>query len=933
VLFRGLAERAARIGLGILAGLDIEPGRAAHWRRVRSHDLNQRSGVERFVLPLVSRPDRYVGSAQNRVPKDFDRAGLRIVLALGDAYEIGMSHTGLRILYHILNRRPGTLAEFCFAPWPDAERALRSRGLPLLSLESQRPLSDFDLVGFSLQYELHYTNILNMLDLGGVPLLARERGEDDPLIIGGGHAAYAPEPMADYFDAFVLGDGEEVVQRVAALTERWAGGEFARPELLRRLAAAGSIYVPAGYDLVESAQGYLVAQARPGWPASVQGAWVETLKPEYYPDKPLVPLAQITHDRLTVEVMRGCTRGCRFCQAGMINRPVRQKPPAQIVNEALTGLANTGWDEVSLMSLSTTDHTEIVAAVDQLVRDLCGVPVAISLPSTRPGTLPESLARTLGESKSGHLTLAPEAGSQRLRDVINKGVRDEELLESVSLAARQGYTGAKLYFMIGLPGERPEDLVGIADLSKRALAAGRQAARNGRFTVTLSLSPHVPKAQTPFQWEAQDASALIEEKVRLLRSRVRGTPLVLKWRDSETAFLEGVFSRGDRRLGPAVLEAWKRGCRFDGWTEHLRFATWTSVFADLGIDAARYLEARRDDVPQCWEHLRSPVSRGFLLKEREKARRAAVTVDCRLASCHACGIPDCPDRLSPTGRRPGDPETVPAPALVQGPGPAARRAAKLPIAASLAMAIRFRLRFLKGEALRFVAHLELLRVWERALRRSRLPVAMSQGFRPHIRMSFGPPLPLGQTSLAEYLDLEFARPPAADLLETLNPLLPEGLQVTGWRPILYRTASLMSALDTAAYRIRFTDAYLEEGGWTPAALEEKLSRAAAEILGRDQILVTRNGKDGPRTIDIRPSLEAVEPLASGQGLDFWIRMTPGCQARPEELLAQLLPGADPRLAAVERTGLWATAGDRRLDPFELLSSVAAPLPETSRAMG
>jgi radical SAM family uncharacterized protein/radical SAM-linked protein len=895
--------------------------------------LNQRLGVERLVLPLVSRPNRYVGSALNRTVKDFEGADLRVALALGDAYEIGMSHTGLRILYHVLNGRPGTLAEFCFAPWPDAERELRARGLPLLSLGSQRPLADFDLIGFSLQYELHFTNILNMLDLGGVPLLARERGEEHPLVIGGGHAAFDPEPMADFLDAFVLGDGEEIVQRVADLVERWVRGDGDRPELLRRLAALEGIYVPSGYDPVENEEGRLIPVARAGWPARVRATWVERLRPEYYPDRPLVPLSEITHDRLTVEVMRGCTRGCRFCQAGMINRPARQKPPDEIVRETLAGLASTGWDEVSLMSLSTTDHTEIVETVDLLTRSLCGAPVAISLPSTRPGTLPEELARTLGDTRSGHLTLAPEAGTQRLRDVINKGVREEELLESVAIAARQGYTGAKLYFMIGLPGERPEDVVGIADLGRKVLAAGRAAAPNRRFSVTLSLSPHVPKPQTPFQWEEQDPSPRLEEKVRLLRARLRGTALTFKWRDAETAFLEGVFSRGDRRLGPAILEAWKRGCRFDGWSEHLRFDTWASVFADLGLDAAGYLAARRTDVRQPWEHVRSAVSRGFLLRERERAQRAEVTEDCRLALCHACGVPDCPDRISPTGRRPGDLAKVSVPALAANPGPAPRRERKSSLAASLALAVRFRLRFLKGEALRFVAHLELMRVWERALRRSQLPVAMSQGFRPHIKMSFGPPLPVGYSSLAEYMDLEFSRPPAADLLETLNPLLPDGLRVTGWRPILYRTTSLMSALDTAAYRIRLTDAFVGEGGLDPAALDDVLSRAVAEILGRDQILVTRNGKDGPREIDIRPSIEAVEPLASGQGFDCWIRMTPRAQARPEELLSQLVPGPDPRLADVERTGMWATAGDRRLDPFELLSSAAAPLPETSRAMG
>ena len=889
--------------------------------------------VENVVLPFVSRPNRYLGTALNRTIKDFDRATLKVLLALGDAYEIGMSHLGLRILDNILNQRSGTLAEYCFAPWADAERELRARGLPLVSLESQRPLRDFDLIGFSLQYELHFTNILNMLDLGGVPLFARDRGEDDPLVVGGGHAAYDPEPMADYLDAFLIGDGEEIVQKVADWTERWVRGEIDRPTLLRRLAAEEGVYVPQGYETVENAQGFLVPVPREGWPDHVQSVWVRTLKPEYYPDKPLVPLTEITHDRLSVEVMRGCTRGCRFCQAGMINRPVRQKSAAQIVAETKRGLEASGWDEVSLLSLSTTDHTEIVEAVDKLVSDLCGAaaPVAISLPSTRPGTLPEHLAHTLGEHRTGHITLAPEAGTQRMRDVVNKGVCEEELLESVAIAARQGYTGAKLYFMIGLPGERPEDLVGIVDLAKKAMKAGRESAENGRFTITVSISPHVPKPQTPFQWEAQDTSLLIEEKVRLLRSQVKGTSVVLKWRDSETAFLEGVFSRGDRRLGPAILEAWKRGCRFDGWTDQLRYDVWTSVFEDLGIDAGKYLEERRTDVPQSWEHVRSPVSRKFLLKEREKARRAEVSVDCRLAFCHACGIDDCPDRLSPTGRRPGDEfVALPAPASTT-PERAARRK-RHPLAAALALATRFRLRFLKGEALRFVSHLELARVWERALRRSGLPVAMSQGYRPHMKMAFGPPLAVGHSSLTEYVDLEFERPPAADLLEALNPLFPDGLAVSGWHPILYRAPSLMSVLDTAAYRVRFTDAYLAEGGFSPGALDDRLSEAIARLMERESVPIHRRGKDGTKEMDIRPSIETVEPLSSGRGLDCWIRFVPRSQARPEEILSVLLPGPDPRLARVERTGLWATAGDRRHDPFELLSA-AAPHGERSRAMG
>jgi radical SAM family uncharacterized protein/radical SAM-linked protein len=894
--------------------------------------LDPTSSVQEIILPRVTRPNRYLGSAVNQVRRDFTKASLRVALALGDAYEIGMSHLGLRILYHILSGRDGTVAEFCFAPWPDAEKELRDGGVPLVTLQSQRPLSDFDLIGFSLQYELHYTNILNMLDLGGVPTHARDRGEDDPLVVAGGHAAYDPEPMADFIDAFVIGDGEEVIEAVADEVESWAGGEGTRAELLRRLAGIEGIYVPAGYELTENQQGFQVPVARPGWPGHVQSVWVDTLKRKFYPEKPLVPLSEITHDRLTVEVMRGCTRGCRFCQAGMINRPVRQKPPDQIVRETVDGLENTGWDEVSLMSLSTTDHTEIVETVGKLTRQLCGNPVGISLPSTRPGTLPEKLARTLNDSRSGHITLAPEAGTQRMRDVINKGVCEEELLESITIAARQGYTGAKLYFMIGLPGERPEDLVGIVDLGKKALAAGRAEAANRRFSLTLSISPHVPKPQTPFQWEAQDPSSLIEEKIRLLRSRVKGTALVLKWRDSETTFLEGVFSRGDRRLGPAILEAWKRGCRFDGWTEHLRHQEWLQIFEDLGIDADRYLDARRTDIGQCWEHIRSPVSRHFLLKEGEKARQAEVSVDCRLAFCHACGIDDCPDRISPTGRPPGSTEAVRLPDPGTRVNGYHRRELLTTKYASLALATRFRFCFTKESAVRFISHLELMRVWERAFRRSRLPLAFTEGFRPHLKMSFGPPLPVGYTSRAEYFDLEFARPPAAELLETLNPFLPEGVGLAAWRPILIKTVSLMSAINEAVYDIRITDAFLARSGVEPAALGDRLSEVAARLLEQQEILVRRKTKGGIKQVDIRPSIGALTTAPSGKSLECRIRFTPRAQARPEEVLSQLFPEADPRLARVDRTALWITAGDRRLNPFESLLAVAAPNRNGSRAL-
>ncbi|MGI9950863.1 TIGR03960 family B12-binding radical SAM protein [Moorellaceae bacterium AZ2] len=603
--------------------------------------------IREKILPRVEKPSRYLGTEWNSVHKDWDKTPVRMAFAFPDLYEVGMSHLGLAILYGVVNERENMLMERAFAPGPDLEEILRQEGLPLFSLESHQPLAEFDLLGFTLQYELSYTTVLHMLDLAGIPLLAAERGYGHPLVIGGGPGACNPEPLAPFFDCFVLGDGEEVlpsILEIVAELKDSPASRVDRTEFLRRAATLPGVYVPSFYEVSYREDGTIaeIKPLRPEAPETIQKAVVADLDSAYFPTRPIVPYLDVVHDRIMLEVMRGCTRGCRFCQAGAIYRPVRERDVGVLLRQAAELVRYTGHEEISLTSLSTADYSCIEALARSLAEAYAPRGIAVSLPSLRADAFSVRLAQALQQfRKKSTLTFAPEAGSQRLRDVINKGVTAEDLLSATGEAFAAGWHHIKLYFMIGLPTETDEDLEGIVGLARQVLEQGRRLSKGKRPTVTVSISSFVPKPHTPFQWEPQAGLEELKEKQRFLRSRLKGPGLRFSWHQPEMSFLEAVLARGDRRLAPVLLEAWRGGAKLEGWSEYFRYDIWQRAWESTGVDPAFYAYRRRDyDEKLPWDHLDFGVNKRFLVAEHRRALAGEITRDCRSGRCAACGV--CP---------------------------------------------------------------------------------------------------------------------------------------------------------------------------------------------------------------------------------------------------------------------------------------------------
>jgi radical SAM family uncharacterized protein/radical SAM-linked protein len=793
------------------------------------------------ILMEVEKPARYLGGEAGPARKP--EGGLKFLLAFPDTYEVGMSHLGLKILYGILASLPDVAVDRAFAPWVDLETRLRQERLPLWGLDSRRPLKDFDVVGFSLQYELSYTNLLNMLDLGGIPLERTARGEGVPLVIAGGPGAFNPAPLEDFIDAFVIGEGEEVIREICAVLVAGKRKKWKRRDLLAALAEIEGLYLPAAQDS----------------PRPVRKRIVTNLEEAFFPVDPLIPLMQTIHDRAVVEIRRGCTRGCRFCQAGMVWRPGRERSLAKIVNQAESLLACTGYEALSLLALSAGDYRHIEELLAVLMERLGPRKIALALPSLRVETLSRRMIDEIRQVRKTSFTLAPEAGTQSLRNAINKGNSDADLLETAAAVFDSGWLALKLYFMIGLPGEKPEDREGIVDLSHRV---ARQARPRGQ--VTVSLSTFSPKPHTPFQWADQLPPALTREYQDYFRRHLKGRNLVLRWHDWRMSLLEGLISRGEAPIGRVIKSAFELGARFDGWSEKLRFDLWQEALAREKIDLEGCLRGKPTHAPLPWDGIDTGLTGSFLESELARAQEGVLTPDCRTGSCRNCGV--CPRLKAEVGIAPGGEKPPPPLEDLRSEGGGRE--------------ITCRLIYGKQGRMRFLSHLETSSALIRALKRAKVSFVFSRGFHPHPLVSFGPAGFVGMESAGEYADLVIKEP--AEGLEEIktraNACLPDGLKILQIKPLAPGARSLAEIMTGFCYEM-FP---------VPGKHRQEVAEKIAAFLERESYLVERITPRGKKIKDIRPRVISLVLIEEGSKIELQVTVGPEGSVRPGEILTQVL---------------------------------------------
>jgi len=769
------------------------------------------------LLLSVEKPSRYIGGEVNAVHKDHGSCRLSFAFAFPDTYEVGMSHLGLQILYAILNGMPGVVAERCFAPWPDMESRMRQSGIALTSLESHTPLNRFDMIGFSLQYELSYTNVLNMLDLACIPLRREARREGDPLIIAGGPCAFNPVPMSLFMDAFAIGEGEEIITEIASVVMNGKEKGFPRRRILEELARIDGLYVPAIHKTG----------------TAIRKRIVTDLNRWQLPVCPVVPLMKTIHDRITLEIARGCSRGCRFCQAGMVWRPVRERDPAVLIDMAERNLCATGYDEISLLSLSSGDYTFIEPLLSFLMDRYYRDRVALALPSLRVETLTKKLMDDIRRVRKTSFTLAPEAGTQRLRNVINKGNTEEELLTTVRGVFDAGWKAVKLYFMIGLPGENAEDMEGICNLAHKALREGH----HHHAQVTVSLSTFVPKPHTPLQWSRQITMAETMEKHDYFRQAIRNRNISVKWHDSRMSLLEGMLSRGNEQTGLLIEEAFRRGARFDGWSDLFQFQHWEDAMEMQEIRIEDHLAEKERSAPLPWDFIDTGLSRDFLIHEAEKATVGELTPDCRYEACHNCGVCDHRHiKMTPASDRDG--------VLTR------QRGGETPPQEEKKGEKRFRVLFTKKGRSRLLSHLEVSAALTRAMKQAGFRFIFSQGFHPHPRISFAVATSVGMESLAEYVDIRVEEPDGETrfLIEDANRALPSGMAILEITELPPSGPSLSDTILAFDYRASLPR---NESMFADGLIEEKLRG----FLTSSSFMMAKTTKDKTVVKDIRPFVE------------------------------------------------------------------------------